>query len=1059
MLSRSKEPERISTQRLNDRYEPQSTPRSTLSPRTVRIHRQHQQKIRFQQNVPSVTISGIASRKAGKLRWQKHMHRLRLESARWMKAQCAREYRGIQEEENNAKIRAQQTRIITKNLEDLLPKFDDKERKALSKMNTALWHAQESENLVNQCRERWIEAEKKCVLESADLLKPIHSSLESISSVDNPHQESIFTLSAIEELIPTLPPRKALLTFDPEAARAAKHAEALRKKRMIAKMEADNANNIFLKRKPREVSEIVLTALSIIAKPEEYRKVADHHCHGKQVDDSTHHCAREVLQERPFVLVDDAHFEDMIYFLHDLSADLFTTSLLSGHSLPNIHQRSRRSKSSTSKKSKHTRKDTRNHTKVVVDHEAIQAHHDRDAAKSLRKVLVGIHGSGSGTFFDPMPKLWQVRELSHCLGGPFLVEANVVEGSLFKVKEIFSQDYLQMRNAAMNSLQGKDQDLQLHIQSPMFVLLRLTVSILHLWRSLLNLPARSDKDGKESTLYAVLAQRQRCQTELENVLLPNMKKTKEKLDICTCIFSKAQEDKEIGKQKVTESEERLSEDLGAHDRLEKKAVGLLRMNECTRAEAQAWESTNDAASMWLHDAQLGSRNCRGDKTLLVIATNTTTGKSGVGVKKTTTSDLAESAFGRNSNTAADNVLKRTQRLGLIDAAASRMRFYSKCYLPALLQHGGSIVRCGAESGVGAGGRHILRALFPSLPSARKAKEYVLSSLRSISSNPVRSRRGGLVCIPNLRQRLGGVTVDIVTSLTGIDLSPCGCVVEKEVQETEREEVLRKEEHNEEGKKRKKEKQKGQEIINDIAVTLQTTTQIDSDRIIGDFLLRDKLLLIAADQERECEELHVKKIREDVAKKYALDEYSVLVLRLVWSDGEEKKFTNRPSWDSIVPSALLRPQSTNDQQMMPTWICLQTFADVCSAAGAAEQVISMKVLEENVVNPVVCYASKSTAVLTNIVEATRANWSMRTLFDALGATVLRQSLCDAAKQFTIQAVVVVDAGPILINGNTEENERSIMMLNSSIEQKLEVGFSECGCDESLLVKGNNMIDMF
>jgi len=272
-------------------------------------------------------------------------------------------------------------------------------------------------------------------------------------------------------------------------------------------------------------------------------------------------------------------------------------------------------------------------------------------------------------------------------------------------------------------------------------------------------------------------------------------------------------------------------------------------------------------------------------------------------------------------------------------------------------------------------------------------------------------------------------------------------------------VLRKEEHNEEGKKRKKEKQKGQEIINDIAVTLQTTTQIDSDRIIGDFLLRDKLLLIAADQERECEELHVKKIREDVAKKYALDEYSVLVLRLVWSDGEEKKFTNRPSWDSIVPSALLRPQSTNDQHMMPTWICLQTFADVCSAAGAAEQVISMKVLEENVVNPVVCYASKSTAVLTNIVEATRANWSMRTLFDALGATVLRQSLCDAAKQFTIQAVVVVDAGPILINGNTEENERSIMMLNSSIEQKLEVGFSECGCDESLLVKGNNMIDMF
>ena len=29
-----------------------------------------------------------------------------------------------------------------------------------------------------------------------------------------------------------------------------------------------------------------------------------------------------------------------------------------------------------------------------------------------------------GTFFDPIPEPWQIRELSHCLGAPFEVEAN-----------------------------------------------------------------------------------------------------------------------------------------------------------------------------------------------------------------------------------------------------------------------------------------------------------------------------------------------------------------------------------------------------------------------------------------------------------------------------------------------------------------------------------------------------------------------------------------------------------------------------------------------------------
>lgn len=62
---------------------------------------------------------------------------------------------------------------------------------------------------------------------------------------------------------------------------AAKHAEELRRKRLQAKLQADLANGITITRPPRTVEEIVLTALSIVSKPEDYKRVAEMHCHGK----------------------------------------------------------------------------------------------------------------------------------------------------------------------------------------------------------------------------------------------------------------------------------------------------------------------------------------------------------------------------------------------------------------------------------------------------------------------------------------------------------------------------------------------------------------------------------------------------------------------------------------------------------------------------------------------------------------------------------------------------------------------------------------------------------
>ena len=70
--------------------------------------------------------------------------------------------------------------------------------------------------------------------------------------------------------------------------------------------------------------------------------------------------------------------------------------------------------------------------------------------------------------------------------------------------------------------------------------------------------------------------------------------------------------------------------------------------------------------------------------------------------------------------------------------------------------GGRCVRSGGGNGVGPGGKHVLRALFPSLKSAHAAHKELLALVGSISMSPTRTRRGGLVSIPSLRQRLGKI---------------------------------------------------------------------------------------------------------------------------------------------------------------------------------------------------------------------------------------------------------------------------------------------------------------
>ena len=486
-----------------DRYAPRKPPKSTLSPRKSPIH----QRIVVPKTTcqpPTTRLEDIESLKQGLNNYNLQSNTLRKATKRWIKATRSHEYRGIETEEQEAKLHAIKTQIELERAQSILPSLRDDARKKLSKLLTAKHYVEEAHSTVELCRKKWAEIEAKCVLEASHLMLPIHNTLETIASIDNPNSNtaSIFTVAEIEQMIPPLPPKKPYLKFDPEAQHAAKHAEEQRRHQLQEKLRKDQANGISIVREPRSISEIVLTALSIVAKPEAYLKVAENHCHGKKMNNDTH-SARTLLQEQPFYLVDDLHYEDKIFVMHGLAADIFTGSLLAGNT-HNLHvSRRRRRRRSLDMKNvttpkKATSASTKGVKKYLNNHVSFQLKHDRDAAKQLRQTLVGLHGSGSGTFFDPLPQPYQIRELSHCLGIDSVEEEK--NKNSIQATEIFSEEYLMNRKAAISSLFGNDKHLKDHMKSPMFVLLRLSLGILHLWQSLMNTPTPSSIENNNSTL-------------------------------------------------------------------------------------------------------------------------------------------------------------------------------------------------------------------------------------------------------------------------------------------------------------------------------------------------------------------------------------------------------------------------------------------------------------------------------------------------------------------------------------------------------------------------------
>jgi hypothetical protein len=500
-----------------DRYSPRKPPKSTLSPRKSPIH----QRIIVPKTTcqpPTTRLEDIQSLKQGLNNYNLQSNTLRKATKRWIKATRSHEYRGIETEEQEAKLHAIKTQIELERAQSILPSIRDDARKKLSKLLTAKHYVEEAHSTVELCRKKWKEIEAKCVLEASHLMLPIHNTLETIASIDNPNSNtaSIFTVAEIEQMIPPLPPKKAYLKFDPEAQLAAKHAEEQRRHQLQEKLRKDQANGVSIVREPRSISEIVLTALSIVAKPEAYLKVAENHCHGKKMNNDTH-SACTLLQEQPYLLVDDLHYEDMPVFLHGLAADILTGSLLAGntHNLHVSRRRRRRQsldmknvttpKKATSPKSNDhtsTSASTKGVKKYLNNHVSFQLKHDRDAAKQLRQTLVGLHGSGSGTFFDPLPQPFQIRELSHCLGID-IVEEKRNKNSI-QATEIFSEEYLMNRKAAISSLFGNDKHLKDHMKSPMFVLLRLSLGILHLWQSLMNTPIPASIETNNNTKLGTL---------------------------------------------------------------------------------------------------------------------------------------------------------------------------------------------------------------------------------------------------------------------------------------------------------------------------------------------------------------------------------------------------------------------------------------------------------------------------------------------------------------------------------------------------------------------------
>jgi hypothetical protein len=256
----------------NQNYQPRSPSKPTLSPRKTTIHPQSKRKPSPPPPPPSTRLPPPETITTTQSFCQ-----------RWLLSKRALEYRGIDQEERNAKIDAVATfnqldRITTKHL----PSLQSDLRNIRSKLIRYKNNVTQLQYTVKELQQRVDKTEKLCQYEAAHLLEPIHRSLESIASVDNPTLPSMFTVKALTNLIPSLPKSKAKITFDPEAEQLAQ-VQVLKK---FNTLKRNREKGILLTRQPRTANEIIITALLIIAEPKEYQRIALAHCSTRDLSNS-----------------------------------------------------------------------------------------------------------------------------------------------------------------------------------------------------------------------------------------------------------------------------------------------------------------------------------------------------------------------------------------------------------------------------------------------------------------------------------------------------------------------------------------------------------------------------------------------------------------------------------------------------------------------------------------------------------------------------------------------------------------------------------------------------
>jgi hypothetical protein len=476
--------------------------------------------------------------------------------------------------------------------------------------------------------------------------------------------------------------------------------------------------------------------------------------------------------------------------------------------------------------------------------------------------------------------------------------------------------------------------------------------------------------------------------------------------------------------------------------------------------AQQWEHPNRVENDFVQQFYMSGGDEIKYKCLLCIHTNTTNGKSGVGIAhydrsnncRTKTFDVTESV----NQTDFDHLAK----LGLIDAAASRVRFIHNCVLPAIEKYHGMVV-AGGNGGnmVGPGGCHVLHVLFTSLQLAQCASNMVRQLVNTTNVLPLRKRVGGEIIISSLRQRLGGISLSIQDHLCYWNVNHLSSIVFGRHQTVNKTtmmvKTISKKVKNNSTRMRMSTK------ITPILLALPTKKKdtkktLNVKKIQGkkfnrhtlftvmghdDHHLIQNLNTIGMELERCSEKDNIQRLRYHIGNKYVVTNYKLLIIALKWTN-EKKEETNysTSSWHSQIPQSIYLTK--HNDHCIPAWICLSIFSKIYKVARfhCETDVYSMPYLDKQLGNPVICCASQDVKVLEQLENDIRSRWNHEILFDA-EPKVLRNFLRDHAAKYSIEASIVRKSSPMILTcNNTSEKEsnedKNIIMLGSAMEEEID-----------------------